>query len=95
MSTVISVGETATLNCSSAGFPISDMAWTRDGSVVEGNGIETETVYDPPITQSFLTISSASVNLTGMYRCRSITIIEGFPPEIVESDPASITVQGM
>ena len=49
----------------------------------------------PQTTQSFLTITSATVNLTGMYRCLSITIIEGFPPESVESNPASLTVQGM
>ena len=96
VSTVISVGETATLDCSVAGFPIPDIVWTRDGMEVPESGeIETDTMLIGPQTAlSSLIITSASVNLTGAYRCRSITTVEGFPPEVVESNPASITVQG-
>ena len=94
--TVISVGENATLSCSAVGFPAPDIVWTRDGGVVNASvGIEITTLSNDTQTQSFLAITSATVNLTGMYRCLSITTIEGFPPELVESNPASLTVQGM
>ena len=95
MPTVISVGVSATLSCSAVGFPAPDIVWTRDGGVVNASvGIEITTLSNDTQTQSFLTTTSATVNLTGMYRCLSITIIEGFPPELVESNPANITVQG-
>ena len=94
--TVISVGENATLSCSAVGFPAPDIVWTRDGGVVnESVEIEIMTMSNNTQTQSYLTITSASVNLTGMYRCLGITIIEGFPPKSVESNPASLTVQGI
>ena len=97
MSAVISVGENITLSCSAAGFPAPDVDWTRDGVKIQGSSrIEIKTLSQGLHTsQSCLTISSASVNLTGMYRCFSITTIEGFPPEIVESTSSTITVQGM
>ena len=97
MSAVISVGENTTLSCSAVGFPAPDIDWTRDGVEVQGSSrIEIKTLSKGPhTTQSSLTITNASLNLTGMYRCRSITTIEGFPPEVVESTPATITVQGM
>ena len=97
MSAVISVGENATLSCSVVGFPAPNIDWTRDGVEVQGSSrIEIKTLSQGPhTTQSSLTITSATVNLTGMYHCRSITTIEGFPPEIVESTSANITVQGM
>ena len=86
-----------TLFCSAVGFPAPDIDWTRDGVEVQGSsGIEMKTLSQGPhTTQSSLTITSASVNLSGMYRCRSITTIEGFPPEIVVNTSANITVQGM
>ena len=92
---VISVGETARYYCSAAGFPIGDIVWTRDGGTVEDVGIEILSSTDPPVARSFLNITSATVNLTGMYRCRIVTTIEGFPPDVVESNPATIIVQGM
>ena len=96
MPTVISVGESATLSCSAVGFPAPDIVWARDGGVVnESVEIEIMTMSNDTQTQSYLTITSATVNLTGMYRCLSITTIEGFLPELVESNPASLTVQGM
>ena len=96
MPAVISVGESATLSCSAVGFPAPDIVWTRDGGVVNASvGIEITTLSNDTQTQSFLTITSATVNLTGMYHCLSITTIEGFLPESVESNPASLTVQGM
>ena len=92
---VISVGESANLSCSAVGFPAPDIVWTRDGGVVNASvGIEIMALSNDTQTQSFLTITSATVNLTGMYRCLSITTIEGFLPELVESNPASLTVQG-
>ena len=96
MSAVISVGENTALSCSVVGFPAPNIDWTRDGVEVQGSSrIEIKTLSQGLHTsQSSLTITSASVNLTGMYRCHSITTIEGFPPEIVESTSASITVQG-
>ena len=98
VSTVIAVGENATLSCSAIGFPAPEIVWTRDRDVVtvfDSDGIEIVTLsIGPQTTMSSLTIRNASVNLTGTYRCRSITI-EGFPHEIAESNPASITVQGM
>ena len=96
MSAVISVGENTTLSCSAVGFPAPDVDWTRDGVEVQGSSrIEIKILpHDPHTTKSSLTITSASLNLTGMYRCLSITTIEGFPSEVVESTPATITVQG-
>ena len=93
ISTVISVGENATFSCSAVGFPAPEIVWTRDRVEIQGSGgIEIATmVLDPQTTQSFLTITTG--NLTGMYRCRIVTTIEGFPPDVVESNPASITVQ--
>ena len=94
--TVISVGENDSLSCSAVGFPAPDITWTKDGGVVnESVGIEITTMSTDTQTQSVLTITGASVNLTGVYRCLSITTIEGFPPELVESNAASFTVQGI
>ena len=96
---VIFVGENTTLSCSAVGFPAPAIVWTRDGGIVnalESSKIEIKSLpHGPHTTQSSLTITSATVNLTGMYRCCSITTIEGFPPEVVEGTPATITVQGM
>ena len=99
MSAVISVGENTTLSCSAVGFPAPDIVWTRDGVELIGSSeleIMTRTT-DPQTTRSFFTVTSLNVhvNLTGIYRCLSITTIEGLPSEIVESNPATITVQGM
>ena len=96
MSAVISVEENTTLFCSAVGFPAPDIDWTRDGVEVQGSSrIEIKTLSKGPhTTQSSLTITSASLNLTGMFLCSSITTIEGFPPEIVVSTSAIITVQG-
>ena len=96
LSAVISVGENTTISCSAVGFPAPDVDWTRDGVKIQGSSrIEIKTRSQGLHTsQSSLTITSASVNLTGMYRCSSIITIEGFPPEVVESTPANITVQG-
>ena len=90
------MGENATFSCSAVGFPAPDVDWTRDGMKIQGSSrIEIKTLSQGLHTsQSSLTITSASLNLTGMYRCRSITTIEGFPTEVVESTPANITVQG-
>ena len=94
VSTVIFVGENATLSCSAVGFPAPNISWIKDGGVVEESvGIEISTSSYGIQTQSVLTITSASVNLTGVYLCLSITNIEGFPPELVESNPARLTVQ--
>ena len=96
VSTVIFVGENATLSCSAVGFPAPNISWIRDGGVVEESvGIETTTSSNDTQTQSVLTITNASVTLTGVYHCRSTTTIEGFPPELVQSNPANITVQGI
>ena len=96
VSTVIFVGENATLSCSAVGFPAPNISWIKDGGVVEESvGIEISTSSNGTQTQSVLTISSASVNLTGVYLCHSITTIEGFPPKLAESNPANITVQGI
>ena len=95
MSTVIFVGENASLSCSAVGFPAPNISWVKDGGVVEESvGIETTTSSNDTQTRSVLTITSASVNLTGVYHCLSITDIEGFPPELVQSNSANITVQG-
>ena len=50
----------------------------------------------PQATESSFTITrlNARVDLTGIYQCLSRTTIEGFPPEVVESSPATIIVQG-
>ena len=97
MSALISVGENTTLSCSAVGFPAPDIDWIRDGVEVQGSSrIEIKTMpIGDQTTKSSLTITSAFVNLTGMYRCLSITTVEGFPPEVVESTSATITVQGM
>ena len=96
MSAVISVGENTTLSCSAVGFPAPDIVWTRDGVELIGSSeLEIMTRTTDPQTTSTVTSLNVHVNLTGMYRCLSITTIEGFPSEIVESNPASITVQGM
>ena len=93
---MISVGESASFSCSAVGFPAPDITWTKDGGVMNESGvIEIATLSNNTQTQSVLTITSATVNLTGVYRCVSITSIEGFPLELVESNPANITVQGM
>ena len=97
LSAVILVGENTTLSCSAVGFPVPDVDWTRDGMKIQGSSrIEIKTLpHGLHTTKSSLTITSASVNLTGMYRCLSITTSEGFPPEVDESTSATITVQGM
>ena len=93
--TMISAGENASLSCSAAGFPVPDITWTKDGGVVnESVGIEIATLSNDTQTRSVLAITSATVNLTGVYRCVSITTIEGFPLESVESNTASLIVQG-
>ena len=61
----------------------------------ESSVIEIATLSNDTHTRSVLTITSATVNLTGVYRCVSITTIEGFPPESVEGNTASLTVQGI
>ena len=96
MSTVISVGENATLSCSAVGFPAPDIDWTRDGVEFQRSSerIIATLLIGPQTTQSLLTITNAHVNLTGTYQCISVIAVEG-PPPAVESDPAVITVQGM
>ena len=93
---MISAGENASLSCSAVGFPAPDITWIKDGGVVnESVVIKIATLSNDTHTRSVLTITSATVNLTGVYRCVSITNIEGFPPELVESNTASLTVQGI
>ena len=94
--TVISAGGNVTFNCSAVGYPVPKIFWTRNGKAVNGSfGIEITTLPSATLTSSVLTIISARVNLTGVYRCLSITTIDGFPPRRVESSPANLTVQGM
>ena len=94
--TVISVGDNASLSCSAVGFPAPDITWTKDGRVVnESVGLQITTMSNETRTWSVLTVTSATVNLAGVYHCLSITAFEGFPPELVESNSANIIVQGM
>ena len=99
MSKVISVGQNVTLSCSAVGFPTPNIVWIRDRDIAvvsNSGGIEIVTLSTgTQITHSFLRGTNASLNLTGAYHCLSRTTIEGFPPVVVESNPASITVQGM
>ena len=93
---VISVGDNASLSCSAVGFPAPDITWTKDGRVVnESVGLQITTMSNETQTWSVLTVTSATVNLAGVYHCLSITAFEGVPPKLVESNSANIIVQGM
>lgn len=90
----ISIGENFTLTCTASAFPLPNITWLHNDSIViENSRITTTQTTTPRTVTSSITINNATVSDSGTYVCR-VGAPSGTNFNTTASDTALILVQG-
>ena len=90
------LSENFTLLCSASGYPVPTIIWTHNGTVVNEDEIDQDTIITNMTTSrsvmSTLTVSMAAINNSGDYACIVTSSISDF--QSLTADPVTVLVQG-
>lgn len=90
----VSIGDDFTLTCTASAFPLPNITWLHNGSLVVENGrITTTQTTTPRTVTSSITTDNATTTDSGLYVCR-VGAPAGTDFNTTDSDPALILVQG-